>query len=812
MIDSHFRIKLNCLIIVASIVSFAMGETKADQLAEFLFWDSLGDTVAEGVKAHADYRAERQLWKDNVAAAKEELRQCGGCASAQEKLDKWQGIEDQFKVFAGGLAQSVGMPDIVAKWLDIPTSGLTTNRKREIPKVTMPSWINDRPDFCQAVAQSHMSCKIAYQKSHNDYLPGTQPGNSCYDKHKLVVHCGNEDYEAFKREEIVQQARLSGKVIPEYVSSVGSNALLQVIYYGKVHNDFVPRLPPPDIIYSMFSDKKSHGIKFIMSKNKKAVLNTFGYMKFFTLYVDPAGKTEHCFRGNASKDEVSLRVCDDMIEMNFRFIPILILCDYSAPDLDNAQLKGDEIYWYVERPENADVTRLIERSHSHPLLRVGNARTDCPATRDEAHNIQAKYNAQITNLRSKTPEIAIALPRSEWRQQEQEKFEAKQNEFFNQIFTTFPLEGRYRKSTFKYGDLNQLSKSLCTIIKIENSKYDVICKGKKRTQHGIGKVENARFVIDWGNEIFFYKPRGDEEHKGLSGISADNKLHHIMNRYEDVPVAVSSAKADPAEISQGESLGAKQSASVSETESVQYSQREIARNNRRNKLPADHIDKEIPVRRTAKIQRELPPASKQQESANIEILAKANIHGISLGMDVADAESIARKRFEIGTIVESKVTTNADLFSSFLAFHAKDKSETIVLFRNPNNREKVAAVIHIADLPADSSPKQVIDNVKAKYGSAYTQTGRTAGVVSMSKNIKLCPVSIGQTRSARALNTLQHDGSRMPYTPTLRVVGYRPGDAESAQRWKECGPTLQFDIKKKSHLRTVLYNLEQTIP
>lgn len=75
-----------CFIFISAPVS------RADVLAEFLFWDSMGKQTGKAAQSYIDYERERQHWRDKIAAAKKELDKCGGCASAQAKLDKWQGV------------------------------------------------------------------------------------------------------------------------------------------------------------------------------------------------------------------------------------------------------------------------------------------------------------------------------------------------------------------------------------------------------------------------------------------------------------------------------------------------------------------------------------------------------------------------------------------------------------------------------------------------------------------------------------------------------------------------------------------------
>ncbi len=247
--------RLSAFLVAAFLFAGFAAESRAGPLAEFLFWDSLGNTVGEGLQAHADYRAERQLWQDNIAAAKSELERCGGCASAQAELDKWQGIENQFQEVAGGLAQSVGMPPVVANWLGIdlpmapprPPGYFKAQKKRQMRNLVRQDWVAERPEYCGIAVDAHLDCLRRYLSSSGilDKLSGAEsPGGICYDTSKFYQHCLSEDYEAFDREKTVQEARALGAIIPEHFAKQRSVG----VYYGQVPDDFMPTFPPPDSV------------------------------------------------------------------------------------------------------------------------------------------------------------------------------------------------------------------------------------------------------------------------------------------------------------------------------------------------------------------------------------------------------------------------------------------------------------------------------------------------------------------------------------------------------------------------------------
>ena len=85
--------------------SLAAGAARADALGRYLVWSSVahsGYQMRSAVNSFFDLQDQRALWRENVATAKAELERCGGCASAQRKLDYWQGTETTFNTFVGG--------------------------------------------------------------------------------------------------------------------------------------------------------------------------------------------------------------------------------------------------------------------------------------------------------------------------------------------------------------------------------------------------------------------------------------------------------------------------------------------------------------------------------------------------------------------------------------------------------------------------------------------------------------------------------------------------------------------------------------
>lgn len=114
-----FRSMLQAILLATVLILAQTRESKADEVAEFLFWNEVGNAAGTAARSYTDYQRERQLWREKIAGAKAALERCGGCASAQAELEKWQRIEDEFHQVAGGVFASVGMPPIVAQALGI---------------------------------------------------------------------------------------------------------------------------------------------------------------------------------------------------------------------------------------------------------------------------------------------------------------------------------------------------------------------------------------------------------------------------------------------------------------------------------------------------------------------------------------------------------------------------------------------------------------------------------------------------------------------------------------------------------------------
>jgi hypothetical protein len=89
------------------------------------------------------------------------------------------------------------------------------------------------------------------------------------------------------------------------------------------------------------------------------------------------------------------------------------------------------MYWYDTRPATplADPAHLLARFQNHPLLQIGEPRTDCPATIEEANELNARYRATLAHLGiEQIPDtVALRSEREAQRRAEHDaRFDAKQ--------------------------------------------------------------------------------------------------------------------------------------------------------------------------------------------------------------------------------------------------------------------------------------------------------------------------------------------------------------------------------------------------
>jgi hypothetical protein len=511
--------------------------SRSDALARYHLQQSINKMYRHDQPGYLDYAAERQALREKIEAAKRELARCGGCASAKAELDKWQGVENQFQHVAGALAQGVGMPPAIAKALGIslPMTPPMTAKDLEQYKVVRREWIDQRPPFCRVAADAHLDCLRSYQAKHgllSNLDAATGPGGTCYESRKLYNHCYAQDYEAFEREKKFQALRAAGTILPEYIEYPSPT-----IYYGHVRDDFVPPAPPADLVRAKLEEAQVKEVRYILFKKGAGLLGALVVTPFF--WSDVAPKSQ-CFK-RAATAEIERRECDDLSEMTWRLRSPILSCLYTRPGGTQENLHDFTMYWYDQRPKAAEAEHLLKRSHTHPVLVVGDPRTDCPATKAEADATKRRYDTQLASLRARVPQVPpdVVLPGSEWRKQQQDRYDAKRKETLTTALRTFPIEGHYATEA-RFEPEQFVHRMRCSIVKV-SEQLQVHCEGTdrlKRPYKGAGVLGDAELVIDWeafprrsGRKIrLSYTVEGNL----LSGLPEDRSFHHIMTRI-DVP-------------------------------------------------------------------------------------------------------------------------------------------------------------------------------------------------------------------------------------------------------------------------------------
>lgn len=522
---------------------------QADALVQWMFWHEMGNQVGNAVSSHNDYRRQRQHWKNKIAEAKRELEQCGGCDAAKEKLKKWQGVENQFQDVAGRLLAAAGTNPQIAKWLDIdlPPARGYSQKELDARRVQRPGWIDERPDFCKAPSEDHIKCLQDYQRKHSNLVDLTFPvslGAQCYETSKFYNACRDEDYEGFKRELNLKNARDSGLIIPDFKN----DNFGPLVYYGMVPDNFMPDPPPVNVIIDTLNEKPGYKavarISYRMYKNSPGQLVGLSINYFTINKIFPESKCQSLERHNLPQS--SKRVCDDFNELEYEYKYPTLHCLYSQTGGMHEERADQAVYWYSERPPLADPKRLYERSSQHELLRVVDPRTTCPATKAEADAIESEYWTRLTSIKESTKQIAedVVLPKPEKtsKRKEQAKENYKKYKRAKDATRKFPVEGKY-SFALTYNEIEQNGE--CQLIKTQNAlNYRYHCtdvdgieiSGRATTAWGALALEIPGSYINIRDEILSFSVLVDidEYDRGnktvLTGSSFDKKGSLTMNK------------------------------------------------------------------------------------------------------------------------------------------------------------------------------------------------------------------------------------------------------------------------------------------
>ncbi len=494
------RPALPCSLLVAGLATFLAGSSRAGPLVEWFLWNEMGNQVGNAIASHSEYRAERELWKRKVAAAQAELERCGGCASARAELAKWQKIENDFQVAAGNAAATVGMPPALAEFLDIdmpmapaPTAAELAERKR----VVRPAWADARPAYCQAAVDRHITClRRVREESWLGWDEAEGFGGRCFDTKKLYDHCAAGDYESFQNEQKLQKDRAAGITIAE----TSYSDFYRRNYYGLVPNSFVPDYPPQAEVLGFLERPKARSISYYFFKEDPGHLGGFLF-KYFDHRGTAAGMT--CSSVDRDRnDEIGNRTCNDMWELTTRRDSPILVCLYTRGGGAHEQLESS-VFWYKRRPAMGDPKYMLERAAAHPLLLLGEPRTECPATLEAAHQAESQYVAKLEQLQQTVAMIPAStiLPRHE---SQIERQQAADSEFERQqevraAMSSFEFGGDYRLA-LAMGDQERSGTCSITVKSPVQIVFSCIIDGTNVSAEGI--AAGGELIVTWPAGVF----------------------------------------------------------------------------------------------------------------------------------------------------------------------------------------------------------------------------------------------------------------------------------------------------------------------
>jgi len=500
----------------------------------------MGQQLGQGVRNFAEYQRIRQGWRENIAAAERKLKECGGCASARQELREARAVENRFQEVAGRLAATARMSPAMARLLDIglPLSAGRSEEER-VRQCTLvrKEWQEALPDFCQETVDAYLNCVKGYQREHGlcAWKGAVQPGAQCWQLRKLRDLCAAGDFAGFHARQAIQEARRQGEIIPELVEGPHTNVL-----YGRVPAGFEPELPPADVLLEELAQDSVIAISFKMDKTEPDSLDEITVRDFHFSLVDAYSR---CFDAGDPAGQIERRVCADFDDMNWLYEERTVLvCSYVG-ERENRPMPT-HIFWYAKRPGLADGKNLLRRSHSHPLLRIGEPRLECPADLNAANRLLQDRQRALAKLRTREPQVPAGeqIPRPEWQQQlvteRQDRHKARQARLKarHEAMETFPVEGVYNARLIG----ERTSERRCTIAQVGSGrKFGVMC----RDDDGSLSVTSARVIsgnlsVAWPEGTVGYLvdlDRASNERPALSGNALHADLKGTLVRLSDLP-------------------------------------------------------------------------------------------------------------------------------------------------------------------------------------------------------------------------------------------------------------------------------------
>ena len=443
----------------------------------------------------------------------------------------------------------------------------TPLRPRRTVEIVRPDWYSQRPDYCQAAIDSHLNCLRNAQLQRGSSIDfGTpissierNPAGACYASHKLYDYCAKEDFDGFVRDQSLRNARAAGAIIPEYVN-YGKAA---TVYYGKVTDDFQPTMPPKDVILAKLDEDSSTHVEFVMERTASGTLRKISVTEFLIGQVVPGTK---CYGTDRPASGIAARECDDIVGLNGLINPRMLGCYYN----DDQGKYWETMYWYGDRPGPPETDpmspeNLMRRSKSHPLLWIGEPRTACPKTFEQASRMHADIRSRLErqNIRQIPANVVLPGPWEKEMKQRQAEYEARNRILAEQnaVMADFPLEGVYRLERTVDG---KTSFNTCTMIRMNAWNITIDCPtgngdrfwGKGRHQKGSHKsftfnlhnghdttdvqgVFNGKYQVDLdsrkkGNDVLVPASVGNR------GVLPENsrlvRAGDLIERFSDMPI------------------------------------------------------------------------------------------------------------------------------------------------------------------------------------------------------------------------------------------------------------------------------------
>jgi hypothetical protein len=270
------------------------------------------------------------------------------------------------------------------------------------------------------------------------------------------------------------------------------------------------------------------GVFLFMRKQRAGNLRGLTINRFSWIDVAP---NVTCYTLNAPKDELSVRICEDLSEFGARYRLFVISCRYS----DRHRDPPDAYYWYGERPAAADPKVLLQRAAAHPLLAVQDGRTNCPATLEEARSLEWDYKRRLAALGIAQVPASVALPRSQWLAEQQRKFEERRRARKAELLAAFPIAGHYAFSSSRLRGLRteQLVNAQCEIRALGTSHFRVLCKDRQQTFTGTAAIEDDGLVVAWSPDLKVVYNASPDFRTMLSGVPVDDPgggYGEVLNR------------------------------------------------------------------------------------------------------------------------------------------------------------------------------------------------------------------------------------------------------------------------------------------